>query len=107
MAVALTAPEAFRFTYDASPERHLAAAKLLDPALAQDAAGREALPRVLLALMRDVGIPNGIGAVGFGEADVPALVEGTLKQQRILAASPKPVTPEDAAGILTRSLTLW
>ena len=107
MAVALTAPEAFRFTFDASPERHLAAARLLDPALAHDADGPEALPRVLLALMRDVGMPNGLGAVGFGEADVPALVEGTLKQQRILAASPKPVTPEDAAGILTRSITLW
>jgi hypothetical protein len=38
---------------------------------------------------------------------VPSLVEGTLKQQRILAASPKPVTEEDAAGILTRSLSLW
>ena len=32
MSVALTAPEAFRFTFDASPERHRAAARLLDPA---------------------------------------------------------------------------
>ena len=31
MAVALTAPEAFRFTFDASPERHLRAAQLLAP----------------------------------------------------------------------------
>src|SRR3954451_23478097 len=29
MAVSLTAPEAFRFTFDASPERHLRAARLL------------------------------------------------------------------------------
>ena len=33
MAVALTAPEAFRFTFDADPARHLRAAALLDPSV--------------------------------------------------------------------------
>ena len=33
MAVSLTAPEAFRFTFEAAPERHLHAARLLDPAV--------------------------------------------------------------------------
>ena len=31
MSVALTAPEAFRFTFDARPERHMQAAQLLEP----------------------------------------------------------------------------
>ena len=31
MAVSLTAPAAFRFTFDAAPERHIRAARLLDP----------------------------------------------------------------------------
>ena len=31
MAVSLTAPEAFRWTFEASPERHLKAAELLAP----------------------------------------------------------------------------
>ena len=31
IAVALTAPEAFRFTFAPDPERHLRAAELLDP----------------------------------------------------------------------------
>jgi alcohol dehydrogenase class IV len=57
--------------------------------------------------MRDVGIPNGIGGVGYDEGDVGGLVEGTMKQQRLLDTAPRPVTADDAAGILTRSLANW
>ena len=106
MSVSLTAPEAFRFTFDAAPDRHVRAAHLLSPGAEADDP-RELLPGVLAALMRDIGIPNGVGAVGFGEGDVPDLVEGTMKQQRLLATCPKPVTEDDVAGIFTRSLSLW
>ena len=105
MAVSLTAPEAFRWTFEASPERHLRAAELLAPDHAYD--GPDALPAVLADLMRDIAIPNGLGAVGYDEGDVDDLVEGTLKQQRLLATAPREVTEDDAAGILTRSLELW
>lgn len=105
MAVSLTAPEAFRWTFESSPERHLRAASLLDPD--HEHAGPDALPAVLTALMRDIGIPNGLGAVGYGESDVPDLVEGAMKQQRLLATAPREVREEDAAGILARSLELW
>lgn len=57
--------------------------------------------------MRDIGLPNGIGAVGFGESDVPSLVDGTMKQQRLLATAPVDVTEDDVANIFTRSLELW
>ena len=57
--------------------------------------------------MRDIGIPNGIGAVGYASGDIPALVEGTLKQQRLLASCPRPVTGEDLDRIFKRSLELW
>jgi hydroxyacid-oxoacid transhydrogenase len=110
MAVSLTAPEAFRFTFEASPERHVRAAELLAPG-ADRPEGREGrgdvLPRVLTDLMRDIGIPNGIGAVGYDEGDVDALVEGTLKQQRLLATAPREAGEEELAGILRRSLELW
>ncbi|MGN6251726.1 MAG: hydroxyacid-oxoacid transhydrogenase [Marmoricola sp.] len=105
MAVSLTAPEAFRWTFEAAPDRHLRAAELLAPGHAYD--GPDALPAVLADLMRDIGIPNGIGAVGYGEDDVDDLVEGTLKQQRLLATAPREVRPEDAAQILARSVELW
>ncbi len=106
MAVSLTAPEAFRWTFEASPERHLRAARLLAPDHAHGD-GPDALPSVLIDLMQDITIPNGLAAVGYDEGDVNDLVEGTMKQQRLLATSPREVSEDDAAGILTRSLELW
>lgn len=107
MSVALTAPEAFRFTFDASPERHVRVAQLLAPDADQPAEAAEFLPTVLADLMRDIDIPNGVGAVGFGDADVDDLVEGAMKQQRLLATCPKEVTADDLAGIFRRSMSLW
>ena len=106
-SVSLTAPESFRFTFDSDPQRHLRAAELLDPRADRAADEREQLPSVLVALMRDIGIPNGIGGVGYGEDDVPDLVPGTMKQQRLLATCPKTPTEDDIAGILTRSVQNW
>jgi alcohol dehydrogenase class IV len=107
MAVSLTAPEAFRFTFEADPERHVRAAELLAPGAPRPDDLRDFLPRVLTDLMRDIGIPDGLGAVGYTEADVDDLVEGTLKQQRLLATAPREATEEDLAGILRGSLELW
>jgi alcohol dehydrogenase class IV len=107
MAVSLTAPEAFRFTFDAAPERHVRAAELLDPRADRPDDVRDFLPQVLTDLMRDIDIPNGIGAVGFDEGDVDVLVEGTLKQQRLLATAPREADAADLAGILQRSIELW
>jgi alcohol dehydrogenase class IV len=105
MSVSLTAPEAFRWTFEADPVRHLKAARLLAPDHAYD--GPDALPAVLADLMRDIGIPNGLGEVGYRPDDVDDLVEGALKQQRLLATAPREVTGDDLAGILRRSLELW
>jgi hydroxyacid-oxoacid transhydrogenase len=58
-------------------------------------------------LMRDIGIPNGIAAVGYDESDVPDLVPGTMKQQRLLATCPRPVHEEDVERILLNSLRNW
>jgi alcohol dehydrogenase class IV len=107
MSVSLTAPEAFRFTFPAAPERHLRAAELLAPGADKPDDLTELLPTVLVDLMRDIEIPNGVGAVGYHEGDIDDLVEGTMKQQRLLATAPRPVTEDDAAGIYARSMSLW
>lgn len=106
-SVSLTAPEAFRFSFDSAPERHLRAAELMDPRADRHSDPREQLPSVLVALMRDIGIPNGIGGVGYTESDVPDLVPGTMKQQRLLATCPKTPTEDDIADILTKSIENW
>jgi alcohol dehydrogenase class IV len=107
MAVSLTAPAAFRFTFDAAPERHLRVARLLAPGFEWDGDAAGHLPAALTNLMREIGIPPGIGAVGYSESDVDSLVSGTLKQQRLLATAPREATEEDLAAILRDSVSLW
>ena len=106
-AVSLTAPEAFRFSFGSAPERHLRAAELIDPRAERTDDPAERLPSALVSLMRDIGIPNGIGGVGYTEADVPDLVPGAWAQQRLLATCPRTPTEDDIAGILTRSVENW
>jgi alcohol dehydrogenase class IV len=107
MSVAMTAPEAFRFTFEASPERHVKIAQMLAPEADRPSDDQQFLPAVLVDLMRDIDLPAGIGALGYEEADVDDLVDGTLKQQRLLTTSPRPVEAEDLAGIFRRSVQLW
>lgn len=107
MAVSLTAPAAFRFTFAASPERHVRAAELLDPHAVRPDDPAEFLPQVLSAIMRDVHIPPGLDAVGFTDGDINSLAEGAMKQQRLLATAPREVTQDDIATILHESKELW
>ena len=51
-SVSLTAPEAFRFSFDCAPERHLRAAELMDPRADKHNDPRAPPPSVLAALMR-------------------------------------------------------
>jgi alcohol dehydrogenase class IV len=102
-SVIVTAPAAFRFTHEAAPERHHQVAELLNGGPISDP-GPDTLPDVLRELMRDVGAPDGIAALGYTEDDVPALVEGALKQQRLLVISPREVAAEDLRRILNASL---
>jgi hydroxyacid-oxoacid transhydrogenase len=105
MAVSLTAPAAFRFTFDAAPDRHLRAARLLDADAGGD--GPDLLADVITELMRDIGIPNGLAEVGYGASDVDDLVAGATQQQRLLATAPKAPTEEDLAQVFVASMEHW
>jgi len=105
-SVIVTAPAAFRFTYAAMPERHRHVAELLlGEAIEQP--GHDTLPDVLRELMRDVGAPRGVAELGYTEDDVPALVEGALKQQRLLVVAPRQPSERDLGDIITASMVNW
>ena len=57
--------------------------------------------------MRDVGIPNGLAAVGYTGGDVAALVEGTLRQPRLLANAPRAVGERELTAIIGSSIRIW
>ena len=54
-----------------------------------------------------VDMPNGLAAIGYTEADIPALVEGTLPQHRVTKLSPRPAGAEELAELFRESLRLW
>lgn len=105
-SVIVTAPAAFRFTFDALPERHLRVAEWLIGGELENP-GPDSLPNALIDLMRDVGAPSGLSALGYVEEDLPKLVAGALKQQRLLAVAPKTVTEAELEGILRASFKNW
>jgi hydroxyacid-oxoacid transhydrogenase len=105
-SVIVTAPAAFRFTYEAAPERHHHVAELLGGGPLEEP-GPDALPLAVLALMRDIDAPSGVAAFGYTEDDVPALVEGALKQQRLLVVAPREVGADDLRHIVDASMHNW
>jgi len=109
VSVILTAPAAFRFTYTSAPERHLRAAALMGATVdgPGEADRREALPGALTRLMQDVGMPSGLAAVGYAEPDVRALVEGTLRQPRLLSGAPREVGATELDWILRDAMHYW
>jgi hydroxyacid-oxoacid transhydrogenase len=91
MSVVLNAPAVVRWTAQADPARHLRAAELLGAdvrgATASDAG--TLLSEAIVRLMRQAGLPVGLSAVGYREADIAALVEATLPQRRVVALAPR------------------
>ena len=109
ISVILNTPAVVRFTAPASPERHLRAAAALGADIAKasaEDAGAILADRVI-HFMRILDVPNGLGAVGYTTADIPALVEGTLPQHRVTKLSPRPANESDLTSLFEASMTIW
>lgn len=109
MSVILNTPAVVRFTAPACPERHLRAAQALgaDVSQARPADAGPILADRVIAFMRQLKMPNGLAAVGYTEADIPALVQGTLPQHRVTKLSPRPAGEAELASLFAESLRVW
>ena len=109
MAVILNAPAVFRFTGAAGPTRHIQAAGLLgaDVSRAKPGDAGTILSDRLIALMQELQVPNGLSAIGYTSADIPALVEGTLPQHRVTKLSPRQAAAEDLARLFEDAMRYW
>ena len=109
MSVILNAPAVFRYTAPTNPERHLYAARLMGANVSgagpEDAG--DILADAIVSLLREIGVPNGLSAIGYSAEDAPALAEGAIPQQRVIGLSPRPVVEEDLRQLFRDSMTLW
>ena len=108
-AVIVNSPAVFRFTAPTCPQRHLRAAEVLgvDCSGAKDEDAGPILADRIVSLMRQLGAPNGLSALGYGSQHIPALVEGTLPQHRVTKLSPRAADAEDLAAIFEDALSYW
>jgi hydroxyacid-oxoacid transhydrogenase len=99
----------FRFTAQADPELHLCAARFMgaDTSGVPPAKRGDLLAGTIADVMRKVGMPNGLAAIGFGPGDVDKLVAGTLPQHRVTKLSPRPVDGEVLKQLFLASMTCW
>ena len=109
MSVIVNAPSVFRLTAPACPERHLEGADFLGAELrgAGKADAGEALATCITGMMKATGIPNGLGGVGYGADDIPALISGTMPQQRLLKNAPMDVGEADLHRMFEGALRYW
>jgi hydroxyacid-oxoacid transhydrogenase len=105
-SVIVTAPAAFRFTYEADPERHHKVAELLSGEKPEQA-DENTLPDIIIQLMKDVEAPKGVRELGYSEDDIEDLVDGAMKQQRLLVGAPREVNEGDLANIIRESMENW
>lgn len=109
ISVAINAPAVFRFTGPSNPKRHLEAAKALgaDTDGIDEKDGGELLAQTMIDYFKRFNLPNGLKDVGFTEADIPKLVEGTLPQHRVTKLSPRPAGAEELAGLFKDAMQYW
>lgn len=108
-SVILNAPAVFRFTASANPQRHIEAAEAVGAEVSgacREDAGKVLADRITWFIQR-LNLPNGLRALGYTSADIPALVDGTLPQHRVTKLSPRPAGPEELGQLFEDALVAW
>jgi alcohol dehydrogenase class IV len=61
----------------------------------------------VIELMKAVGMPNGLGALGFGEKDLDALATGAEPQYRVIKNGPVDVGRDEIKALYRGALRYW
>jgi alcohol dehydrogenase class IV len=108
ISVVVNAPAAFRFTGPSAPDRHLRILECLGlPSDVDPADAGAALADAFAGMMRTAGIPNGLTDLNYSERDIPDLVEGAYRQQRLLTLAPRAVGKEDLQELYRDAMRYW
>lgn len=109
ISVIVTAPAIFKYTAEATPERHLQGAEFLSAdakgATLEDAG--EVLANRLIELMKATNMPNGLTAIGFDEQHVGALASSSVRQGKAIANAPRESNQVDLENMYRSALSHW
>jgi len=109
ISVVVNAPAIFKYTAEATQERHMEGALCLGAdakgATAEDAG--EVLSKRLIELMRNTQMPNGLSGVGFSKKDIKALAESSARQARAIANAPRDSNVVDIENMYSNALSYW
>ncbi len=109
ISVIVNAPSVFRHLASADASRHLQAAALLgaDTRGAGSPDAGEVLAARIVGMMQQTAMPNGLGGLGYVEADVPQLARGAMAQQRLLVNAPIRVDVELLGALYRGGARYW
>ncbi len=109
ISVIASAPAIFRYTAAGAPERHLQAANSLgaDAWDAEPDDAGEVVAGRIIELMKKTSMPNGIGELGFGPADVRDLAASSVRQLRPIANAPRETNLVDIENIYAAAISYW
>lgn len=109
ISVIVNAPAVFRLTAPACPDRHMLAAQAMGAdvdGIPLNEAGEMLAGRVI-EMMRDCGMPNGLGGVGYGPEDLEALTDKAFLQKRLLDNAPLPISRDRLRSLFEGAMRYW
>ncbi len=107
-AVIVSSPSVFRFMGETCPQRYIEAAQALG--MSGMAAGQSAgdyLAQGVIELMKTVGAPNGLEALGYTAKDLDALTEKGWPQRRVVENAARDISKQDMRRMFEGALSYW
>ena len=107
-AVIVNSPSVFRYMGKTCPDRYVEAARALGPVAGSEPTDAgEYLAQATIELMKAVGAPNGLQALGYTSDDLDALTEKGWPQRRVIDNAAMCITKEDMKAMFEGALSYW